>query len=361
MTYLINLLLSGFGLFTLLKFLILTEIRLDSATFYVFWNETKNNSRQILFANEMTMEERKPIIYKTFCFFKNLPWFYVSNTERLLYTNEGKDQVSYIICLRIHKKRIQEFFLTKIKDLYIKNKGIPVYLIMPWYVDQIGSLKSSVNLKIKNSLFSRLENDIEESLNTTNNKVSALLYGEPGNGKTSSIRYFANKYQLPVYFISFRNDWGNHEILRVFSQIPKKCIVAIEDFDRYFDKSTPLLIDQKFTLDTILNAMDGLYKTYEQVFMFITANDISKIDIALKSRPSRIKYLIHLDNPSKETREAMLPKIWADASDGMSMDRVCYLQYCHEIGMSLREALDSLEIKNITLEKDNKCSENHTS
>jgi len=103
-------------------------------------------------------------------------------------------------------------------------------------------------------------------------------------------------------------DWTNHDLLLLFAQIPKKCIVLFEDFDNYFDGRKCILgggenKQIKFTFDIILNGLDGVYNTYENVVFIMTVNDISKVDDALKNRPSRFKFTREFNNPDIEIRK----------------------------------------------------------
>ena len=131
-------------------------------------------------------------------------------------------------------------------------------------------------------------------------KTSALLYGLPGTGKTRLIKYFSLKYDLPIYSIYLNPEYNNLDILFMFSDIPKKCIVLFEDFDNYFDKRECIMKNNevKFTYDVILSVLDGVYNEYNQVAFFMTCNDIEKVDKAIKERPSRMKYVREITGPN---------------------------------------------------------------
>ena len=99
----------------------------------------------------------------------------------------------------------------------------------------------------------------------------------------------------------------------------------------------------KFTFDIILNGLDGVYTTHENVIFIMTVNDISKVDSALKNRPSRFKYTRHFDNPTLSIRTKLLPKEWAEKSDGLNLDQVFRLSEFFNKGMSFNEAIKMLE------------------
>jgi hypothetical protein len=143
---------------------------------------------------------------------------------------------------------------------------------------------------------------------------------------TSLIKYLAAKYRLPLMIFTLNPDWTNHDLLLIFAQIPKGCIVLFEDFDNYFDKRTCIIGGDnksiKFTFDIILNGLDGAYTTHENVVFIMTVNDLDKVDEALKNRPSRFKYVKHFANPSLETRMKLLPPDVAKSTEGCSLDQV---------------------------------------
>ena len=147
---------------------------------------------------------------------------------------------------------------------------------------------------------------------------------------TSFIKYLATKYRLPLMIFTLNPDWTNHDLLLIFAQIPKGCIVLFEDFDNYFNKRTCIIGGDnksiKFTFDIILNGLDGAYTTHENVVFIMTVNDIEKVDEALKNRPSRFKYVKHFGNPSLETRMKLLPHDLAVEAEGYNLDQVFKLK-----------------------------------
>jgi ATP-dependent 26S proteasome regulatory subunit len=159
-------------------------------------------------------------------------------------------------------------------------------------------------------------------------KSSALLYGLPGNGKTRLVKYFSLKYNLPIYSIYLNPEYNNLDILIMFSDIPEKCIVLFEDFDNYFNKRECIMKNNevKFTFDVILSALDGVYNDYNQVFFFMTCNDIDKIDNSIKNRPSRMKFVKEITGPSYSKRLEILEgdEELAKLTDGLTTDKVFF-------------------------------------
>jgi len=205
--------------------------------------------------------------------------------------------------------------------------GVPVQLMLPYGADKIGSLKEVFSEPAaKADLWEDFEEEVLEVSDGKRRKTSALLYGSPGNGKTHLVKYLATKHKIPIMIFTLSPDWTNHDLLLIFSQIPKRCIVLFEDFDNYFDGRNCILGGDnkniKFTFDIILNGLDGVYTTHENVVFIMTVNDIGKVDDALKNRPSRFKFVREFGNPDMETRKKILGSEMAVESEGMSLDQV---------------------------------------
>lgn len=315
---LITFLTSFLAVFAFLKYIVLIEIRIDENNFKALYDNIRNQSK-IIIEEEFSHEKKYPIVFRAFCSVKNLPWFYISHTERLL--NAGfteKDYVSSIIFIRYNYNKFKEYFVN-----CKSNKEISVDLLMPYYSDKIGNIKKCADPIITNKLCEDLENDI-----LNRKKTSAIFHGKPGNGKTTFVKYLAQKYVLPIKIITFNPEWSNQELLVLFSQIPNNCIVLLEDFDNYFDKRTCIIGGDnkniKFTFDIILNALDGIYNTYENVVFIMTTNDLEKVDESLKNRPSRFKYVIEFFNPDERIISSILDISPDDVAKvlGMNLDQI---------------------------------------
>jgi SpoVK/Ycf46/Vps4 family AAA+-type ATPase len=258
----------------------------------------------------------------------------------------GKDYVTTVTCFRWRYKALKYYLHSKLKDMQLHTLGVPVELMLPFFTDKIGSLKKlAPEPVVDESLWKDFEQEVAEVAQEKREKTSALLYGSPGNGKTSCIKYLATKYRLPIMVLTFNPEWSNHDLLLLFSQIPKKCIVLLEDFDNYFDKRRCIIGNEniKFTFDIILNGLDGVYTTYENVVFIMTVNDIEKVDPALRNRPSRFKFTRHFSNPPLQVRMKLIPPEWAELTDGLNLDQIFRLKESHAQGITLQDAVRMLE------------------
>jgi hypothetical protein len=323
----ITVLASFFGTFAFFKYVLLIEMRVDANVYKTLYDLCKDD-RKVMIYEELVSENRHPVSYVAFCFFRDSPWFFINHSERLMQAGfNEKDHVTTITCFRWRYTRLKDFIRLKMAQMQLCTLGVPVQLMLPYGADKIGSLKEVFGEPaVKADLWKDFEEEVLEVSDGNRRKTSALLYGPPGNGKTHLIKYLATKHKLPIMIFTLSPDWTNHDLLLIFSQIPKRCIVLFEDFDNYFDGRNCILGGDnkniKFTFDIILNGLDGVYTTHENVVFIMTVNDIGKVDEALKNRPSRFKFVREFGNPDMEVRTRILGPENAADSDGMSLDQV---------------------------------------
>lgn len=130
-------------------------------------------------------------------------------------------------------------------------------------------------------------------------KRGILLYGAPGNGKTTLVKSIAGSTSAPVVYWQITEFTYSHTIKEVFSTVHKMApvILVIEDIDSMPEESRSVF----------LNTLDGA-SSKEGIFLIGTTNYPEKIDPALINRAGRFDRAYEIKLPNKETRERYLRK-----------------------------------------------------
>jgi chaperone BCS1 len=129
-----------------------------------------------------------------------------------------------------------------------------------------------------------------------------LFYGPPGTGKSSLTSAIAAQCKLDIYIVDIPSL--NDENLReLFSKLPEKCIVLLEDVDavgadRGKDEEEHRARRNSVSLSGLLNALDGV-ASQEGRLLIMTTNHIEQLDNAL-IRPGRIDLRLELDYADSE-------------------------------------------------------------
>jgi len=134
-------------------------------------------------------------------------------------------------------------------------------------------------------------------------KRGVLLYGEPGVGKTHTVRYLISSLpELTVLILSGAALRFIREACSVARSLQPSLLV-IEDVDliaeeRGMHAASPLLFQ-------LLNEMDGLGDDIDVTFL-LTTNRVDVLEPALASRPGRIDHAAEIPLPDAEGRQRLL-------------------------------------------------------
>lgn len=290
---------------------------------------------------EELAEHGLPRTYLCFCWVGGTPAL-VRFEERLLRAgHQGTDVIVYVTMPRLLGRRLIEAVTAR----PVEDK-VPIYILQTWEAEKIGELVVPEHVPppyMEEGLYADAEDDVAEVSAGRMQKTGILLYGGPGNGKSFLARYLALKYKLPIYIFSLTKETDNHRLIRMFSHVRGPGIVLMEDMDSYWDGRKCLLKDATCTFDTLLNIMDGLFSTPDRLVFFATANDVDKIDPALKHRPSRIKHVRHVGCPGDEVRRRIMGSA-AERLRGASLDRILFVRGLLDSGKSLEEALSEADL-----------------
>lgn len=110
------------------------------------------------------------------------------------------------------------------------------------------------------------------------------MHGPPGTGKTSFIQSLASKVNMNVAILNLSAASANDDALsNALAQVPKSCILVIEDLDHYqFEEGvtekqegkTPPKEKNTVSVSGILNAIDGI-TSMEESSKYYNTCDIS--------------------------------------------------------------------------------------
>lgn len=141
-------------------------------------------------------------------------------------------------------------------------------------------------------------------------KLTYLIHGVPGGGKTSLVKALACEFGMNICAINI-NDVSDKSLEKGLASTPKNSVVIIEDFDSGAATKnraqTKVAVDgdsmmmQSLTLTGLLNALDGVVPLDDCV-VFLTTNHLDSIDPALY-RKGRVDHLVEIGKvPADEVR-----------------------------------------------------------
>ncbi len=136
-----------------------------------------------------------------------------------------------------------------------------------------------------------------------------LLYGPPGNGKSTSIRAMMTSRGLSAFTIRlFEPQTTDSDLEGIFEEAlsQRPAMVIFEDLDRTFPRNGESHC--QVSLQALLNALDGV-ATGEGIVIVATANEPAALDPAILRRPGRFDRVVPFANPNRDLRELFLNKM----------------------------------------------------
>jgi len=131
-------------------------------------------------------------------------------------------------------------------------------------------------------------------------KRGILLYGKPGNGKTTLVKSISSTTNAPIAYWQITEHTGSGSIKEIFDTAARMApmVLVIEDID-----SMPAGCRSYF-----LNTLDGA-TSKEGIYLIGTTNYPEKIDPALMNRAGRFDRAYEVKSPDEALRRAYLVHI----------------------------------------------------
>lgn len=173
-----------------------------------------------------------------------------------------------------------------------------------------------------------------------------LLYGSPGNGKTSIVSALAAHFKMDIGILNLNSPrLTDDNLFDSLASVPDNTIIVLEDIDCVVEGRE---VDGEFlSFSGLLNALDGIGSAHGQM-VFMTTNYRSRLDDAL-IRPGRCDVQREFQNANHVQRSQMFDRFFpgtdtsvafADIAGGdISMARLQqYLMECDNAQEALQNA-----------------------
>jgi hypothetical protein len=133
-----------------------------------------------------------------------------------------------------------------------------------------------------------------------------LFCGEPGTGKTHSIRYLAGALQDHTTLLITAEQVGLLSEYMALARLLQPALVVIEDADLIArERSARSSACDEAMLNKLLNELDGLRERAD-IFFILTTNRPEMLEPALASRPGRIDQAIEFPLPDVKLRRRLI-------------------------------------------------------
>lgn len=240
---------------------------------------------------------------------------FVSFAERLLTAGySSKECICSVTCFRWQHKGLLKY-LIEVEFQRREGMRTPVEMVTSHGLERIGYISDVDTPYLEPNQYEDIDTAVAACAEGQG-RVGVILYGPPGCGKTSLVKWLARKHRMAIRLFIFTPDMDNRAITRMFAQLPPKSIVLFEDFDSYFHGRTNVAVKANkegipspamgASFDAILNGLDGVYNNYDGIVFIMTANDLDRIDDSLKKRPSRFRVVRNIPLPSLSVARRIL-------------------------------------------------------
>ena len=141
-----------------------------------------------------------------------------------------------------------------------------------------------------------------------------LMWGPPGNGKTSTVFALASEFNMPICVLALSSIDSDVQLQKLIAATPPNALLLIEDVDAAFTQREKTAEGglRGVTFSGVLNAIDGAMTPSGQVVVMST-NHKDKLDPAL-IRPGRVDLQVEFPNATAAMAEEMFRRFNADST-----------------------------------------------
>jgi len=153
-------------------------------------------------------------------------------------------------------------------------------------------------------------------------KRGILLFGQPGNGKTSLIRTIISEYNFkPVTFVPGASPDALREAFS-YAEEQSPSLLYIEDLDSLFESG--------LDISTFLNLLDGI-SAKNGLLVIATANNVKKLQGNITRRPSRFDRKFEIPLPNEEMAHIYLKRWFGKLLTEKKSKELAKLSVQHEL------------------------------
>jgi hypothetical protein len=190
-----------------------------------------------------------------------------------------------------------------------RRKGAPVWQLIYGGADDgeiIPRTLTGPELMLTDSLRQRIDLDVVKFFSDPVKQLYStlgvphrrgmLLYGPPGNGKTSLIRWIGSLIpDVPGLVLRASAAFDSDDLEAVIKRWTNiaPAILVIEDLDWLL---------KAVNLSTFLNTLDGISNSADGLLLIATTNHPERLDPAINNRPGRFDVTIEIGNPEIDLR-----------------------------------------------------------
>ncbi|MCI0561878.1 MAG: AAA family ATPase, partial [Nitrososphaera sp.] len=143
-----------------------------------------------------------------------------------------------------------------------------------------------------------------------------LLYGKPGNGKTSLALAIASEFNYPMYTLQLASIHEDEKLRVLCDSLPENAVLLIEDIDctaaseDRVEKTDGTTVRRRpcVSLSGLLNALDGVTSSEGRI-VIMTTNHPDRLDPALV-RPGRADKHVEISMPTPEQAEELFERFY---------------------------------------------------